>query len=181
MACKEFESHILDYLENELPPAARPRVEAHLAHCVECQTLAGQLRQLDAALASSLGAPTLPASFDARLRERLEAARAVPTTQELAERKRELQIEFETRVAELRRKSRWALTLLDGLGCGVLAGVGALLLLPLAPGFAEWGGALQATMPGSNLLVSSVASALFLLVGLGAAFQQPLLRSWLGR
>jgi hypothetical protein len=181
MGCDEIEGRILDYLENRLPPAARPGLEAHLAGCADCQALARQLRRLDVPLVSSLRSPTLSPDFETRLRQRLKAAESDLSGAELGERQQALQAEFEAAMAGLRRKAHWALTLLDGLGYGVLAAVTAWLLLPLVPALAESGGALRAAGPATSLLVSSAASALFVLVGLGVAFQQPLRRTWAGR
>ena len=48
--CIEVVELVSDYLDGELDPATRRRVEAHLEHCPACVTYVEQVRQTVAAL-----------------------------------------------------------------------------------------------------------------------------------
>jgi hypothetical protein len=125
MSCEEIESQILDYQENQLAPARRAEVEAHLAGCAGCRTFARQLRQLDAALSASVKVPALSAGFDQRLQGRIEAVPVVWTEAQRSERKRELEAEFAAGQARLNRGVFTLDTLREHLtwpALGVLAG-----------------------------------------------------------
>ena len=168
MNCPEFESRILDLLENQLSVGEQAEVEGHLAGCPACRALAADWRQLDAALARAVRRPKLSADFDARLREQI-AAVALPA---VTERKRQAETEYAARLGELRRWSHWLPQLLDTLGWAVLAGlVGGALV--------RWSPALIGLLPtrvmstDSSWWAALLGSAVFLLVGLAIAFPQP--------
>src|SRR5512141_2809812 len=95
MTCDEFENRFLAGFETELSADERAAGEQHLAACAACQTLARQLHQLDAALALKLKAPALPADFNQRLAKRIHAMTPVLSAAQRAERKRQLQAEYE--------------------------------------------------------------------------------------
>lgn len=61
MDCASFDERLADYLEGDLAPADRRRLEAHLASCVRCTALVRDLEQIRAS-ASSL--PELAPSRD---------------------------------------------------------------------------------------------------------------------
>lgn len=105
MSCEHIESKIPDYMENRLPPAPRAEVEAHLAGCAGCRTLARQLEQLDVALAAGITAPVLPAGFAWQLRARIDAEPAILTEAQRAQRKCQLQAEFAAGLERLRRET----------------------------------------------------------------------------
>ena len=166
MSCEEIENQILDYQENQLSPAQRVVVETHLAGCADCRSLARQLRQLEVVLSTRVKTPALSAAFDRRLQERILAAPAVLTEAQRAERKRQLQAEFEAGRGRIERGTfAW-----DSLGrhltwptLAVLAGWLAWhLSLPLTVHFkAQSLGGLN-----PSLLPWLAASAVFLAVSL---------------
>src|SRR5450432_3263380 len=115
MACEEFENQISDYLENQLPPADRARVAAHLAGCADCRAFAQQLEQLDAQLLRAVKTRALSADFKARLQQRVQMT-VVLSEAERAERKRQLQAEYEAGLARLNRFTLPPRKLLEVLG-----------------------------------------------------------------
>ena len=180
MACEEFENEISDYLENQLLPADRSRVAAHLAGCAGCRAFARRLEQLDAELLRAVPVPALSATFKTGLQQRLQNETVAWTAVQCAERKRRLLAEYE---AGLARLNRFSLPpprkLLEGLGyAGLIALVGGLtwLFLPrlenLLAGPAAGGG-------GQSLLLSLLASAIFVAIGLAAAFPRQVRKLWL--
>lgn len=72
MSCKQFENHLLSYLDGRASAVERREVEAHLADCAACRTRVEEYRRLwnmldeVPAIEPSLG-------FDARLRQRIAA------------------------------------------------------------------------------------------------------------
>jgi anti-sigma factor RsiW len=167
MTCAALETRILDYLENQLPAAERKRVHDHLLACANCRNLAEQLRQLDSTLERHLPVPALSPGFVAALRERLRAE-AFPSEQERAERKRQLQAEFEAAIAQLGSGCfRWESLLQTVVGPFAI-GLGGLLVCQFTPAVR-----LLPDLPDAAsilLLPSLIASAAFLLVGVKAAF-----------
>jgi anti-sigma factor RsiW len=170
MSCQEIENRILDYQENQLPPAQREEVETHLAGCAGCRAFVRRLQQLDAALSASVKVPALSADFDCRLRERIQAAPAVLSEAQRAERKRQLQAEFEAGMARIRRGSFALRSLLNHLTRPALVIVAAWL---------AWLFTLQLTAHlnaqslgglDPNLLPWLAAGAVFLAFGLAEAF-----------
>lgn len=115
MSCEEIESRILDYNENQVSPAQREEVEAHLAGCADCRMFTRQLRQLDATLSAGVKVPALPADFDRRLQARIQAAPTALSEAQRAERKRRLQAEFEAEMTLIRWKAFTPATLLSHL------------------------------------------------------------------
>jgi hypothetical protein len=86
---------------------------------------ARHLQQLDAALSVRVKVPALSAGFDRRLQERIQAAPAALSEAERAERKRQLQAEFEAGLARIQRRSFALANLLNHLTwpmLGVVAG-----------------------------------------------------------
>jgi len=170
MSCEEIENRILDYQESQLSPAQREEMETHLAGCAGCRIFARQLQQLDAALSASVKVPALSAGFDQRLQERIQAAPAALTEMQRAERKRQLQAEFEGGLARIRRGSFALGSLLSHLtwpALGVVAG-GLAWLFTL-----QWTAHLDAQSLGGldpNLLPWLAASTVCLAVGLAEAF-----------
>lgn len=177
MPCEEFENRISDYLENQLPAADRARVAAHLADCANCRAFARQLEQLDAQLSRTVKAPTLPASFKTRLQERIQTTVVLSEAQR-AERKRQLQAEYEAGLARLNRFSLPPRKLLEGLGyAGVIALASGLAWLFL-PHLANLLAGPRLSSSNQSLLLSLVASAFFVALGLAEAFPRRMRRIW---
>jgi anti-sigma factor RsiW len=173
MSCQEIESLILDYQENQLTPARWQAVETHLAGCAGCQAFARHLQQLDAALSRGVKVPALSADFDRRLWERIQSAPAALSEAQRAERKRQLQAEFDAGMAQLVRGSFAWHSFLRHLTLPLLAAVAGCLAWWLTPQLAAL---LKGSGPGGlgqNLLAWLVASAVFLAIGLAGAFPRP--------
>ena len=50
LRCREVLAHLADYIDEELPPDTRERVEAHLRACDQCEKFGGEYSQLVSAL-----------------------------------------------------------------------------------------------------------------------------------
>lgn len=70
MRCRECESLVWDYLDDELPAMQRQLVAGHLASCPQCTAYYQQLRSLPAPT-GQLQAVLPPPDFTARLMERI--------------------------------------------------------------------------------------------------------------
>jgi anti-sigma factor (TIGR02949 family) len=79
LTCEETFRRLDDYVDRELPPDERQRVEAHLADCLDCareyrfeqsviENLRGALRRLD-----------IPPDLSGKVAERLQEARKKPS------------------------------------------------------------------------------------------------------
>jgi anti-sigma factor RsiW len=168
MACGTFEPRILEYLDHQLGPADLAVVQAHLAVCPDCRAFADQLRNLDSALARHWRRPTLSETFTERLYERIGRERAPVREPERAERRRELQAEFDS----ARSRLRWGSvpTLFAGIGGAVLIGLVGLFLGEVAPALVNHVPQDSWTVAGTWLLSSLIASASFLAIGVRTAF-----------
>ncbi len=180
MSCQEIENKILDYQENHLSPAQREEVETHLAGCAGWRAFARQLQQLDAALSASVKVPPLSADFDRRLRERIQAAPAVLSEAQRAERQRQLQTEFEAGMARIGRGAfAWG-SLLNHLTWPVLAVVAAWFVWLFTSQLTACLNAQNLGGLDPNLLPWLAVSAIFLAIGLAQAFprQWKFLAAW---
>ncbi len=180
MTCEEIENRILDYQENQLSPSQRKELETHLSDCAGCRILARRFHQLDAALSASVRIPALSADFDQRLRQRIQAAPAALSEAQRAERKRQLQAEFEAGLGRIGRGSFTFGSLLNHLTWPALAILAGWLVLLFTP---QWTARLNAQSLGGldpSLLPWLAASAVFLVVSLAAAFPRTwkFLRVW---
>ena len=178
MPCSSFENRILDYLEDQLPAAAKAEVEAHLAGCPSCRDFARQLRQLDAALCRQVVPPALGPDFNARLHSKIAAAALLTETQR-AERKRDLQADFEARMAQMNKRSLDLPVFFASLTWPALAALAIWLLIVFAPG---WSSALarRGLDPQTQtLLLSALFSVGFVLFGLRALFPRLFRQSWI--
>jgi len=124
MQC-EREIEVLELLDGQLPDAARSAVQAHLAACPRCAALAREWTALDRALARHIQPPALSAAFDARLRERIRAERALLTEDQRARRRREIEAQYQAELARMRTETRLAMF----LGGANAAGFASLALL----------------------------------------------------
>ncbi len=174
MFCEEIETCILDYQENQLSAAQRAEVENHLARCAVCRKLARQLQQLDAALSARVRIPALSDGFDRRLRERILAAPAALSEAQRAERKRQLQAEFEAGMARIGRGSFALDSLLKHLTWPALAALAVWLVWCFTRQLTVHLHAQSLGGLAPSLVPWLVASAVFLAVGLAQAFP----RAW---
>lgn len=81
----EWEEEILLYLDNELPPEGRARVELHLQRCVHCQRFMGEQRRIETELGFDLRlkqrAHSLPADFTHSVTANLPGMKPLPFVQ----------------------------------------------------------------------------------------------------
>jgi anti-sigma factor RsiW len=174
MLCEMIENKILDYQDNQLSADQRAEVETHLAGCPACRELARQLQQLDAALSTRVKIPALSAGFDRQLREQIQSTPADLSDAQRAERRRQLQAEFEAGMARIGRGSFTLGRLLNYLAWPAVACVAGWLAWRLT---AEWAARLPAQSLGGFapiMIPCLAASAVFLAVGLAQAFP----RTW---
>jgi len=173
MLCEIIENRILDYQEDQLSAAQRAEVETHLAGCPACREFARRLQQLDATLAARVRIPALSAGFDLRLRERIQAAPAALSEAQRAERKRQLQAEYEAGQARIARGSFALGSLLNYLAWPALAAVAGWLAWLFASQWATHlpAQSLSGLAPGTIPWLA--ASAVFVAVGLAQAFPRP--------
>jgi len=175
MACHEFENYILDCQEGRLSAKDRESVDKHMAGCAACHTFARQLKQLDNALTRTVKAPVLSAAFQAKLQQRIQAT-PVMSPAEIARRKRQMQAEYE---AGLSRLSPFALPsrkLLEGLGYAAALALVGFLAWRFLPQLTDALAALGLNVPGQEFLPSLIVSALFVVMGLIAAFPKQVVR-----
>lgn len=169
MPCEEFENPISDYLENQLSPADRAKIAAHLAGCNDCRAFARQLKQLDMALLRTVKAPVLPTAFKSKLQRRIQTT-VVLSESDRAERKRQLQAEYEAVMARLNHFPLPPRKLLAGLGyCGLIA-LTAWLAWLLIPRLTNLLAGTALGEVNQSLLLSLATSAIFVVIGLAAAF-----------
>lgn len=175
MNCEQFESRLLDYQDDHLSASEREVVQKHLASCPDCQALAQQLQQLDASLTRTVRIPTLPADFKTRLQQRIQVETVAMSEAQRAERKRQLQAEYEAGLAQF---SHLALPrqFLGSLGFAVLAGLIGWRLWLLLPGLANQFAESGLTSVNQALLTYCAAGVIFLAVGLAATLPQQLRR-----
>ena len=174
MPCEEFDNRILEFLENQLPPAERATVETHLAGCARCRMLARQLQQIDAALTQGIKLPMLPRSFTARLQQRIQTEATLLSETHRADRKRQMQAEFEAELARLRRQLISSVNPINTLGYAVLVALAGWLILRLMSIWTNLVAQPDYDRFGQNLLPAGIISAVFLLIGLSVAFHEEL-------
>jgi anti-sigma factor RsiW len=175
MLCQEIETNLLDYHDNVLPPSQRAEVEAHLAGCADCRVFAQELRKLDAALSTVVKVPALSEDFDQLLYRRVQLSSPLSGAA-LAERKRQLQAEFDADMARIARGSFFLGSLLEHLAWPTLIA---------AMAFLAWCIALRLNPQrlggfDPKLFPWLAASGVFLVAGLVQAFprQWKALRFW---
>lgn len=178
MNCEEFETRFLAGSENDLSADGRAAREQHLAECDACRTLAGQLDQLDTALTRQLKAPALPADFDRRLAQRIQVEATVLSEAERAERKRQMQAEYEAGLAQLRRTILRYASSREGLGYVALAALTSALAWQFTPRFLSLMAAQGLSGANQSLLLAVGAGAIFLAIGLTVALRQTSRQQW---
>jgi predicted anti-sigma-YlaC factor YlaD len=167
MACIEFENQIPDYLEKQLSPAEQSHVATHLAGCAACRAFARQLEQLDVALARTVNPPTLSPEFRTRLQQRIQTI-PVWSQAEIAERKRQLQAEYEAGLVRLSLVHLPLRRTLKAFGYVVLLGTVGWLVWRFLPQVPNLLARLSPTLD-QNLPIALIVSALCLVMGLAAA------------
>lgn len=170
MLCEAIENRILDYQENNLAPVQREEVEAHLAGCADCRRFAAELQLLDAALAADIKVPELTANFGERLHERIAPQPSAWSEARRAERRRQLEAEYEIGEAQLLRGAFSLASLLNQLALAALVTVGGLLAWFLT---SQWATHPQAQTSGglpANLLPLAAVSLVFIIAGLAEMF-----------
>jgi hypothetical protein len=178
VTCPEIEIRIPDYQEHRLSAADRKDVEAHLAGCANCRVFDRQLRDLDAALATRLSVAELSPGFDRQVMARIRCGLGALTPAQRAERKKQIQEEFEMGVDRILKGSFGLPCVLDHLAWPVAAVVAGWLAWQFTTGMTahftakSLGGVSPAVLPWL------VASATFLALCLGQAF--PRQRTFLG-
>jgi anti-sigma factor RsiW len=175
MNCPQFDHRIVDYLENQLPPEERALMTVHLAGCADCRTLAEQLQRLDLSLARALTRPELLTGFAFRLNERLKQEVRLLPERERAERKRQLEAEFDRAIERLNQQVRSLGSLRLVPGCALVAGLAGLVSHCLARSELQWH---VASSSGQWLLLIWISSVGFILVGLAVAFPREFKRFW---
>ena len=178
MTCDEFENRFLAGQENQLSAHERAAGEKHLADCAACQTLARQLQQLDAALTIKVKAPVMSADFNRQLAKRIQSETTVLSETQRAERKDQLQAEYEAGLEQLRRTSLRLTGLPDGPRYVVLAALAGGFVWQFRPGLTNLLAAQGLSSSGQTLLLASAAGVVFLAIGLTAAFPRPFRQLW---
>lgn len=75
--CREVLAFLPDFLDGELPPDRKARVEEHLRGCDWCERFGGEYAEAVEALRRTLAeAPPVPDALRQRLRTRLDSERA---------------------------------------------------------------------------------------------------------
>jgi anti-sigma factor RsiW len=174
MTCEEFENQFLSGPETPLPAATRAAREKHLASCAACRSLTRQLQQLDATLMRAIKTPVLTADFDLRLAGKIKAEGKVLTAAEQAERKRQLQAEYEAGLQKVRKSFLQQVSVHEGtnylLGAA-LAGFLAWIFMPelihfvMAQGFSP---------ANQTALLGGLTGLVFLAIGFAVAFPRQL-------
>jgi anti-sigma factor RsiW len=72
LSCQEVWRAVSDYIDGNIAPDVRRRMEAHLAQCRHCAALVDSTRNLVVLIADER-VFTLPAGFSERLRRRINA------------------------------------------------------------------------------------------------------------
>jgi len=70
MKCRELLKHLSDYLDRDLDPAIRRRIESHVKDCKPCVAFISTLKKTVGVL-NRLPRAALPSDLRSRLRQRL--------------------------------------------------------------------------------------------------------------
>jgi len=127
MACPDYETRIMDWLDGELSAVERQSVENHVANCVRCRNFAEELKSLDGVLVLTIQRPVLPENFKSIMLRRVDLEfSAQHSDAAIAQRKRAEESEFHALRAELPKRVLRAnlatgLDVLGYLGIAVVA------------------------------------------------------------
>ena len=72
ISCSQVLAELSDYLDDDLPSAARAQVEDHLRGCEGCARFGGEFQGTVRALRAHLAIGSLPPSLRARIRKAVE-------------------------------------------------------------------------------------------------------------
>lgn len=162
--CADYEFDLVELSERTLAPDRAPLVQQHVATCARCSAHLAELAALDAALATALPTPPLPADFDARLAQRIAALQRAPDrAAAIAAAERE----HEQLLRALGRALDWR-TVLNGLAFGAAAGGALLALGQVAPGLLRESGVVPAGFSAAVTYSLALAAA-FVVAGLAFA------------
>jgi hypothetical protein len=139
MTCDDCEELILEALDTSLPEDRRTGLQQHLILCAGCRQFQQAQRQLDAALAESVGHPALPRDFSARILQRVDAEVARKSLASVEARKQAAEAEYRARLVQLRRGPAGSRMLrrLDLIGLGAVGLLVGLFLSSLLPQLAR--------------------------------------------
>ena len=126
MSCLNFEMQIVAWVEGELPTRDRAVVEEHLRGCSECRAFAAEIASWDQRLSREITMPRLSEAFDARLQAAIKQF-PLPSPVAIAERKRELQRDYEEGLRRLDTVWRAPSRICEVVG--IFVAVGLLLQL----------------------------------------------------
>lgn len=164
MLCEEMQNRILD--GNELSAGQRKELETHMAMCAECHGFAQALDRLDGALSATLKVPALSANFEQRLWKRIQETAPVMSETDRAERRRQLEAEFEAGRTRIQRGT-WAWrNLVASLTWPVAAAVAAGVVLRFMPQLMAQSSSTQFW----GLVPLLAASGIFVAMGLAEGF-----------
>jgi hypothetical protein len=176
MKCDAIELHLAG--ESSEQDSVNDSIAEHLAACPGCRTFAQRLEQMDVALSKTVKAPALGHDFNLKLQQRIQAQRTL-SPEYIAQRKRELQAEYE---AGLKRLQPWslplALTIHNVRSAVLIALVGFIAWLSL-PTLTNVVARYVSSGPLQYLLPSILIT--FLLIGIGFAIGFPHRVKRLGR
>lgn len=178
MACPEYEDLVLELLENQLPASQRRALETHLSMCEPCRAFHAAQARLDRALATSLRRPVLPPDFKRRTLQRIAVEAALLPPEVRAEKKRQMETEFESKSSQLRKRLGLSFPgLLDLLGYGVAAVLISYLLCSVLSSRAvlsvRWS---SEHLPDVTMTTAWATGAVCLVAGAAAAYKSRLAR-----
>jgi anti-sigma factor RsiW len=157
------------YQAEELTAAERLELAAHLARCANCAATAGVLEQLDIRLGQMFSSKRLGPDFSDQLQQRIAREGVVRSQIGRAEREAKLREHFEGCWQQWRHPVRPSV-LIDTLSVGTGAAFAVWLLTKVALAGAERL-PVQGDLAGIVIL-SAIATGVFLLVGLSVAFER---------
>lgn len=179
MTCPQFESHIPEYLDDQLPPVDRGAVERHLAACAACSSLAADLQRLDILLSRSCQPNGVSPGFRARLWQRIESEAGLTTAVARTECKRRAEAELARQMARIRlgafQVARW----LDLAGLAVTLGATGAAMGKVASLALETAAPPAVGVFGSQSPALAIVGLTLLVLGAGAGLWKSARRTWL--
>ena len=104
MPCNpQYESWILDYLDDSLSDGPRMQLEQHIEHCSECARYLESQRQLEAEILNTVAELGLSDEFSSLVLDKIDADRESATSEWISRRKLQLEAEFANGSAQLKR------------------------------------------------------------------------------
>jgi anti-sigma factor RsiW len=168
------EQRLLEYLDGQASINERRKIEAHLASCAPCETLATQWRRLDDQLQTNLKIPELSEGFAQRVLRAIENVELQPV-QSL----KSIEAEWAAAWAKYRRRFLWTHlpAALDKIGFTLGAGLLVLILGRAALKFSNLATTFSAAFTQPWIMPAAIAlSVTTLLAVLGFTARRPLTR-----